>query len=45
VFRDRPPRIRGWIGFLAWALFVLAVMSTPISTSAFSELATSPAAE
>ncbi|MEK7355280.1 MAG: hypothetical protein AAB250_02445 [Bdellovibrionota bacterium] len=40
ISRPRAPLIRGWIGFLAWALFILCVMSTPISTSAYSELAT-----
>jgi hypothetical protein len=43
--RPRAPRIRGWLGFFAWLLFILCVMSGPVPTSAYSEIATSPAAK
>ncbi|MES2965959.1 MAG: hypothetical protein V4760_18905 [Bdellovibrionota bacterium] len=29
--RPRAPRIRGWLGLLAWAFFILCVMSGPIA--------------
>lgn len=40
VDRPRAPRIRGWLGFIAWVFFILCVMSGPVPTSAYSELAT-----
>jgi hypothetical protein len=44
VDRPRAPRIRGWLGFIAWLFFILCVMSGPIPTSAFSDLSRAPEA-